>query len=196
MELPEKTDNLFATVAFHPQMPLIVGLLFILGLISASYSSVASALTSLTTSYTIDILQGDKIKDEKLLKRKRMRVHASMAIIMIVVILGFYYLNKQDAISAVYTLASYSYGPILGLFAFGIISKRNINGKLIPIICLSAPILSWIIQWFCKYIFDYDTGFELLLINAFITFIGLTMLPNVKTEEKYDVLPQIASSKN
>lgn len=188
IEFPEKSDDLFALVAFHSEMPLIVGILFILGLISSSYSSVGSALTSLTTSYTIDILDGAKIKDQNVLKRKRIGVHSSMAAIMIGIILLFYYLNEQDAISAVYTLASYTYGPILGLFVFGMFSKRKIENRLIPYVCLFAPLLSWLIQWISANYYAYSIGFELLLINALLTITGLVMLPKENIKVEYETL--------
>lgn len=178
IDMPEKSDDIFATVAYHSEMPVIVSILFILGLVSASYSAVGSALTSLTTSFTIDILGGTKKYDEVLLQRKRRIVHAAMALIMAFVILGCYYLNHQDAISALFTLASYTYGPILGLFAFGIFTKREIKTSLIPWVCIFSPVLSWIIGWACKELLDYQTGFELFLLNAGLTFMGLCLLPN------------------
>lgn len=182
--LPDKTDDIFATVAFNPDIPLIVSVLFILGLVSASYSSVGSALTSLTTSYTVDIMEGTKKYDEEILKKKRKRVHAAMAFVMAIVIILCYYLNDQDAISALFTLASYTYGPILGLFTFGIFSKRKIQTKFVPLVCILSPLLSWIIGQGCKILFDYQTGYELFLLNAFLTFIGISMLPSLSTEKE------------
>lgn len=175
---PEKSDDLFALIAFHKDMPVIVGILFILGLVSASYSSVGSALTSLTTSYTVDILEATKKYEEKEVGRIRKFVHVGIAGMLILVIMAFYYLNNQDAISAIFTLASYTYGPILGLFIFGIFSKKQVNAKSTAIICIMAPVLSWIIQWLGRTYFDYTTGYELLLINAGIILAGLSMLPS------------------
>ena len=177
IEMPAKTDDIFATVAFHEDMPMVVGVLFVLGLVSASYSSVGSALTSLTTSYTVDILGGQKRYKEEELGRVRKRVHVGIAAAMVGIILLFYYLNNQDAISAVFTMASYTYGPILGLFVFGIFSRRQINPRMVAIVCILAPVLSWIIQWFSRAYMDYTVGFELLLINAGIILIGLGILP-------------------
>lgn len=171
--LPEKTDDIFATVAYHEDMPMIVSILFILGLVSAAYSSVGSALTSLTTSYTVDIMEGTKKYDEATLKKKRKKVHGSMALMMAGVIIVSYYLNHQDAITALFTLASYSYGPILGLFAFGIFSKRSPNPKWIPRICLLSPLACWIISKGFFYFFDYNTGYEIFLLNALFTLVGL-----------------------
>lgn len=187
VEIPSKTDDIFAMVAFHKEMPLIVGILFILGLISSSYSSMGSALTSLTTSFTVDILEGQKkYNDQKLVKIRR-KVHISIAVTMIVIILGFFYLNNQDAISAVFTLASYTYGPILGLFFFGIFSMKRVNTKMVAIICVLAPVLSWMVQWYCKNYFDYIVGYELLLINAGFIILGLNLLPAVEPQTEKNI---------
>lgn len=171
--VPSKTDDIFTTVAFHEEMPLIVGILFLLGLVSASYSSVGSAMTSLTTSFTVDILEARKKCDEKKLIRTRNYVHIAIGASIALLIMGFYYLNNQDAISAVYTLASYTYGPILGLFVFGIFSKKRIRTNYVASICIIAPILSWVLQWVSQTYFDYVIGFELLLLNASIIIGGL-----------------------
>ena len=183
IEMPEKTGDIFALTAFHEEMPLVVGILFILGLVSASYSSVGSALTSLTTSFTLDILGGQKRFEEQKLLRVRHRVHIGIAIAMIGLILGFFYLNNQDAISAVFTLASYTYGPILGLFVFGIFSKKQVNPKMVATVCVLAPIFSWIIQWSSKTYLDYVVGYELLLINAGFILLSLSIIPATKGSE-------------
>ena len=173
---PTKTDEIFGLVASSPEMPLIVGILFVLGLISAAYSAAGSALTSLTTSYTVDILDGQNKYDDAKLTKVRKLVHIMMSVLMGVVIIVFYYASNQDAISAVYTLASYTYGPILGLFVFGMFCKLQVRDKIVPVVCILAPVLSWIIQWQLKEQFDYTTGFELLIINAVLTVIGLGLL--------------------
>ncbi len=174
--IPEKTDELFGLVATHPSMPIIVGVLFVLGLVAAAYSAAGSALTSLTTSFTVDILQTHRKHTEQHLTRTRKGVHVMMSVLMGGIIIGFYYLSNQDAISAVYTLASYTYGPILGLFAFGLMCHRPVRDRLVPVVCLAAPFVSWGIQRVLVDFFDYHTGFELLLINAAITMAGLYLL--------------------
>ena len=176
IEHPAKSDDLFAMVAFHADVPIIVGILFVLGLIAAAYSAAGSALTSLTTSYTVDILQADRRHDEARLTRTRKGVHLGMSALMGLVIIAFYYLSDQDAISAVYTLASYTYGPILGLFVFGMFGKRPVHDKLVPVVCVAAPCLSWAIQWCLNHFFGYQTSFELLIMNAAITCLGLFCL--------------------
>ncbi len=174
--MPEKSDELFGLVATHPDVPAIVGILFVLGLVSAAYSAAGSALTSLTTSFTVDILGAHEKQDAKALTRTRKLVHLAMSSIMGLVIIAFYYLSNQDAISAVYTLASYTYGPILGLFVYGMFWKRPVHDRLVPLVCVAAPALSWCIQWALSHLCGYETSFELLLMNAVITIIGLRLL--------------------
>ncbi len=186
--MPAKSDELFGMVASHDSMPLIVGILFVLGLVSAAYSAAGSALTSLTTSFTIDILDGDTRynADSAGLAKVRRRVHVGMSVLMGLIIIVFYHLSTDDAISAVYTLASYTYGPILGLFIYGLFTRRDVNDRMVPWVCLAAPVMSWIIQWSLDSLFGYQTGFELLLINAVVTLAGLQLLSSkVKTPLPY-----------
>ncbi len=173
---PEKSDEVFSLVAHHSDMPLIVGILFVLGLISAAYSAAGSALTSLTTSFTVDILEGQKRYDDARLARTRKRVHVAMSAVMGLVIIAFYYLSDQDAISAVYTLASYTYGPILGLFVYGLFWSKPVHDRWVPAVCIAAPVLSWVIQWALREFGGYETSFELLIINAALTVGGLRLL--------------------
>ena len=173
---PAKSDQLFPMIATGNYFPAIVGVLFIIGLIAAAYSAAGSALAALTTSSTIDILEAkDKAEDE--LVRIRKRVHVGMAVVMGVVIFVIDILNNTSVIDAVYILASYSYGPILGLFAFGIFTKKTVRDRYVPLVAILSPILCFILQknsetWFNGYQFSY----ELLIFNAFFTFIGLCLL--------------------
>lgn len=180
--IPEKTDDIFGMVATHSAMPAVVGILFVLGLVSAAYSAAGSALTSLTTSFTVDILGAHRTKTDEHLTRTRKRVHIGMSVLMGIVIVVFYYLSNQDAISAVYTLASYTYGPILGLFVFGLALGRPVRDRLVPAVCIAAPALSWFTQWALARWCGYETSFELLLINAAYTFIGLFLLSIGKSQ--------------
>lgn len=176
MAHPAKPDDTFAAVVDSPGMPVIVGILFIVGLVSAAYSAAGSALTSLTTSFTVDILGANRRMDDRRLGVTRRLVHMGMSVAMGLVIIAFYYLSNQDAISAVYTLASYTYGPILGLFVFGMACKRPVRDCLVPLVCILAPALSWVAQWALKEYCDYTTSFELLLMNAAFTVLGLLLL--------------------
>ncbi len=176
MAHPAKPDDTFAAVVDSPGMPIIVGILFIIGLVSAAYSAAGSALTSLTTSFTVDIMGANRRMDDRRLGITRRLVHLGMSVAMGLVIIAFYYLSNQDAISAVYTLASYTYGPILGLFVFGLACKRPVRDCLVPAVCILAPVLSWVTQWALKEYCNYTTSFELLLMNAAFTILGLLLL--------------------
>lgn len=176
IENPPKSDQLFPMIATGSYFPAIVGILFIVGLISSAYSAAGSALTALTTSFTVDIL-GAKERAEKELVKIRKRVHVGMAVVMGLVIFVFNMLNNTSVIDAVYILASYTYGPILGLFAFGIFTHKQVRDKYIPIVAIASPLLCYILQknseaWFNGYQFSY----ELLIFNALFTFIGLCFL--------------------
>lgn len=174
--LPAKSDDIFGMVATHPSMPIVVGILFVLGLISSAYSAAGSALTSLTTSFTIDILGAQRSGDDARLTRTRKIVHPAMSAVMGAVIIAFYYLSDQDAISAVYTLASYTYGPILGLFAFGLACRRPVRDRYVPWVCVASPGAAWLTQWALLTYCGYETSFELLIINALYTMAGMALL--------------------
>jgi len=172
----EKSDTLFTIVATGGYLPVIVGILFIIGLTSSAYSAAGSALTALTTSFTVDIL-GTKGMGENEVKQTRQRVHVGMAVVMGISILAFNLLNNTSVIDAVYILASYTYGPILGMFAFGILTKWRVRDKLIPVVAIAAPLLCFILDknsmaWFSGYQFSY----EILILNAIFTFIGLCLI--------------------
>ena len=173
----EKPDALFGAIAWSDGFPIIIGILFILGLIAASYSAAGSALTAMTTSFTVDILQADKKKDDAHLTSTRKKVHVAMSVLMIVTIIVFNALNNDSAINAVYSLASYTYGPILGMFVFGMACKKPVNDKLVPVVCIAAPLISLVLQKNSEAWFNgYQIGFELLLINAALTVAGLAFL--------------------
>ena len=174
--IPAKSDELFPWIATQGYFPGIVGILFVVGLISSAYSAAGSALTALTTSFTVDIL-GVKGKSEEQVSHLRKRVHIGMAVVMGVVIFIFNVLNNTSVIDAVYTLASYTYGPILGLFAFGLSVKTPVRDRYIPLVAIVSPILCFILdrhsqEWFGGYSFIY----ELLILNALFTYIGLLLL--------------------
>jgi len=170
---PAKSDELFPMIATGGYFPTIVGILFIVGLVSAAFSNAGSALTALTTSFTIDILKTNNKSDNQI-TRIRKYVHIVMAILMGLTIIIIDIFNNTSVIDAVYILVSYTYGPILGLFAFGILCKRRVRDIYIPYIAITAPILCFILQknsekWFSGYSFSY----ELLIFNALFVYIGL-----------------------
>lgn len=164
----------------------IVGILFIIGLIASAYSAAGSALTALTTSFTVDILNAQK-KGEAALSKIRKHVHIGMAVVMGAVIFVFNLLNNTSVIDAIYTLASYTYGPILGLFAFGIFTKKQVNDKYIPLAAIASPVLCYILQRNSEAWFNgYQISYELLIINALFTFLGLCLLIKRQGKETSD----------
>lgn len=177
LTLPGKSDNLFPMIATGGHFPQIVGILFVLGLISAAYSSAGSALTALTTSFTVDVLGSTRKKTDAEVTSIRKKVHVMMSIMMGLVIIVFEMMNNTSVIDAVYILASYTYGPILGMFLFGILTKWNVKDRYVPFVALLSPVLCYILStnseaWFNGYQFSY----ELLLFNAFFTFAGFFIL--------------------
>ena len=169
-------DKIFPAVATSGLLPGIVGILFIVGLVASAYGAGGSALTSLTTSFTVDILGAMRKGDASLTKTRKL-VHVGMAVLMALVIIIFNKLSNTSAINAVYTLASYTYGPILGMFAFGLACKRRVKDKLVPLVAIAAPALCLVLQlnserWFGGYKFSY----EILLLNAVFVIAGLCLL--------------------
>ena len=166
-------DSLFGYVATEAGLPMVVGVLFLLGLVASTYSSAGSALTALTTSFTIDIL-GLKAKDDVALERTRKGVHAAIAVVMMMVIVVFNAFSSSGVITLIFTMASYTYGPLLGLFAFGILTHRSVHSRTIPIIAIVAPTICYFLathsqELLCGYQFSY----ELIILNAAITMFGL-----------------------
>lgn len=176
------TDLLYPTVALQYMGPT-VGIVFILGLIAAAYSSADSALTALTTSFCIDIL-GFKNEEEnpdqsvqKNQQRTRFMVHIGFSVLLFFVILIFYMINDEAVISQLFTVAGYTYGPLLGLYAFGFILNRTINDRLVPWICIASPVLTFFINKYSELLFfGYKFSFELLIVNGLLTFFGLFLI--------------------
>ena len=140
---------------------------FVLGLVAAAFSSADSALTALTTSFCVDIC--GKADDERL----RRRVHIGMAVVFVVFILLFRMLNSTSVIDAIYILCSYTYGPLLGLFAFGLLTKRQANDRLVPYICIASPVVCFLLDMVVGQLTGYQFGYELLMLNGLLTFVSL-----------------------
>lgn len=173
----EKADHVFPFVATHGGLPVAVGVLFVLGLIASTFSAAGSALTALTTSFTIDIMRGSKHLDEERLARRRKRVNVGVMAVMAALIIIFDALSNRSIIDTFYSVASYTYGPILGMFAFGIISKRQVRDRLVPVVAVAAPLLSWLLDRNSEVLFGgYQFGFEILVINALLTMAGLALM--------------------
>jgi len=176
--IPERGDDLFPMLATQHLGP-VVGLFFLVGLMAAAYSSADSALTSLTTSFTVDILGADE-NDEARTKKLRFRSHLLFSFILLVVILIFRAINDDSVISAIFTVAGYTYGPLLGLYAFGLFTKTQVKDKWVPVVTLIAPILCYFFSQNSMEWFGFKLGFELLMLNGFLTFIGLLAIRKSK----------------
>lgn len=172
LAVPAATDELFPSLAMH-ELGLAVGVFFLLGITASSYASADSALTGLTTSFCIDFLDF-KHKDEKTKKRQKFLVHLGFSLLFLLIIVVFKEINKRSVIDAVLNVAGYTYGPLLGLFTFGIFTKRIVRDRLVPVVCVLSPMLSYVVSsnsevWFGGYKF----GLEILVLNGLITFVGL-----------------------
>ena len=171
----DSTDDLFPTIALNYMGP-IAGVVFMVGLISAAFPSADGALTSLTTSVSIDFLGLDKRKDlpEKKATRIRYTVHITIAILFFICILAFSKLNNRAVIDELFTIAGYTYGPLLGLYSFGLFTKRSVTDNLTPFIAVLSPVICYFLSKYSIQLFNgYKFGFELLLVNGMITFLGL-----------------------
>lgn len=167
---PDRTDLLFPTIALD-HLGTTAGIVFLLGIIAAAYSSADSALTALTTSFCVDFLKFDT-KSEADKKKTRLKVHVGFSILLFIVILVFNAINDSSVITSIFTAAGYTYGPILGLFAFGMMTKRQIKDKLVLIVCIAAPFLTYAIEQLANGWF----GFFVLALNGLLTFIGLWLI--------------------
>lgn len=167
LAVPDAGDELlpmFAATGKLGQLPMAF---FVLGIVAASFSSADSALTALTTSYCVDIR--GKSNDENM----RKRAHIMMAVVLIVVMLLFRWLNSTSVIDAIYILVGYTYGPLLGLFAFGLFTRRSVNDRMVPAVAIASPVICYLIDTLSTKYFGYKFGYELLLLNGMLTFIGL-----------------------
>ena len=179
---PANGDAAFPLVAISGGLPLIVGVMFILGIISSTYSAAGASLTSLTTSFVVDIMDGVNRYDGMKLKRIRSITHIAMALMMTLVIMLLHYLGEGSVINLVFKIAGYTYGPILGMFTFGIVSKRMISGRYLPVVVIIAPGLSYALQWYLATHLHYHIGFELLGYNALFTIFGLLLISHRNNE--------------
>lgn len=173
--IPESTDDLFPSLALN-NFSLLVGVFFLLGITASSYASADSALAGLTTSFCIDFLNF-KDKPESVKKRQKFIVHVAFSLIFLIVIVIFRELNDRSVIDAVLQVAGYTYGPLLGLFTFGLFTRYQVRDRLVPLVCTLAPAISYVISlnskvWFNGYVFSY----EIMAVNGALTFVGLLLI--------------------
>jgi Na+/proline symporter len=173
--IPENTDDLYPLLALN-YLGLPVAIAFLLGIIAAAYSSADSALTALTTSFSVDFLNIEKYEESKIQKIKRWS-HLMFSILLILIILLFKAINNESIVVAVFRVAGYTYGPILGLFVFGMYSKRKVKDKWVPVVTVLSPVICYFISKYSEVIFNgYQFGFELLILNGAITICGLWLI--------------------
>lgn len=176
--IPERTDQLFPLLALE-HLGIFAAVVFVLGITAATFSSADSVLTTLTTSFYIDILEKKAEAEHESGASRRIRhfIHIAFAVLLLIVIIVFNRINNDTVINAVFTVAGYTYGPLLGLFAFGILTKRSVIDKWVPLACIISPVMCYFLnvnseQWLNGYKF----GYELLLMNGIITFLLLYFL--------------------
>ena len=181
MQMPAKGDDLLPMFAASGMLGNGVVVLFTIGIVAASFSSADSALTAMTTSFCVDMC--GKPDDERL----RKSVHVCMAVVFILCVLLFELVNSQSVLDAIYTLCGYTYGPLLGLFAYALITKRGVNDRAVPAIAVASPVICFAADWLTSHYTSYRFGYELLMLNGLLTFIGLwaTSLKAGKTGEDY-----------
>jgi Na+/proline symporter len=171
-----KTDLLFPEIALNSGLGITLGITFILGLIAAAYSSADSALTSLTTSFCVDILDM-KDKSEQQQKSIRKKTHIGMSVLLVVVIIAFKYILNSNVINSLLTVAGYTYGPLLGLFAFGIFTTYKIKDGYVWMVALASVTIVFVLGSIpADYIGGYVIGYELLPLNGLFTFLGLILI--------------------
>jgi solute:Na+ symporter, SSS family len=175
IQRPDAADSLYPMIAMGGYLPAAAGTVFILGLVAAAYSSADSALTALTTSFTVDIV-GISLKTEAQAKKLRILSHIGFSAAMLVCVLGIDLIGSKSIIDTIFVFASYTYGPLLGLYAFGLFTKLSIAGRYAPIVAILSPVLSFAISWAAKHYTGYAFGYELLLLNGALCFSGLYLI--------------------
>jgi len=177
-EPKEAFDLIYPTIAFE-HLPTIAGIIFFIGLIAAAFSSADSALTALTTSFCIDFLDFEKKeKDNADLKKTRTLVHLTITGVVFGLVLTFYAINDSSVINSLFKIASYTYGPLLGLFSFSIVTNNlKVKDKWVPLVCIAAPLIAWLIDANSEeYLFGFKFGFLIIALNGLLTFLGLLLL--------------------
>ncbi len=179
-----RTDLLFPEIAFN-YLALIPAIVFLLGLTAATFATTDSALTALTTSFCVDFLNMDKNVDKPNAVRTRHFVHLSFCLLMFLVIMMIYFLNSSSVVSLIFKIAAFTYGPLLGLYTFGLLMKtKTVIDKLVPVICILAPAITFVISVYSKELFgNYEFAEELIILNGALTFIGLLLISKPATQQ-------------
>lgn len=181
--LPASGDDILPMFCTSGILGSTILVFFTIGIIAAAFSSADSALTALTTSFCVDILGIEKEQAKKA-KQTRMKVHLLISVLFVVIIMIFKALNNRSVIDAIYVIASYTYGPLLGLFAFGLFTKRQPIDRYVPYICIASPLICFALEQLVLRVTGYRFGYEMLMINGAITFAGLWLTSLWKVKER------------
>ena len=175
ISIPNRSDDLFPFLAVN-HFSTVGTVIFLLGITAAAYSSADSALTSMTTSFCIDFL-GFKRENFESRKKLRIGIHLCFSVLLFFTILLFHAINNQSVINSVFIAAGYTYGPLLGLFAFGIFTKMQVKDRMVPVIAMASPLVSYLINLNSEWLLSgYKFGFEILILNGFLMFLGLVII--------------------
>ncbi|MDR1527304.1 MAG: sodium:solute symporter [Dysgonamonadaceae bacterium] len=177
--LSSSSDTLLPDLISGGYFGITAIIFFMIGIIAVTFASADSALTGLTTSVCVDLLNVSQYSERKA-RKMRLAVHWGIALIFILIMLIFKAINNTSIIDAIYTVASYTYGPLLGLFAYGILFKRKTSDRAVPFICILSPVICWAMNRLLKTTMNYEFGYELLIVNALIVITGLR-LAGIKT---------------
>ena len=180
LTLPATNDDILPMLATQGYLGQSVLVLFSIGIIAATFSNSDSALTSMTTSFCVDILNTDE-DPEAVARRKRQKVHLAMSVVLVAFICFFRLVNSKSVIDAIYIIASYTYGPLLGMFAFGLFTRRKTKDNWVPYIAIASPVLCYALDRLVSTHTSYTFGYEMLMLNGLFTFIGLWILSEKKS---------------
>jgi Na+/proline symporter len=182
----KRTDLLFPEIAFN-HLSIVPAVVFLLGLTAATFATTDSALTALTTSFCVDFLGMDKAENQNTQRTVKTRhlVHVAFSLLMFLVIIVFNSLNDKSVVTMIFKVAGYTYGPLLGLYAFGLfMKKKTVHDKLVPFICLISPLICFFISKYSSLLFgEYVLDNELIIINGLLTFIGLLAISKPATKQ-------------
>ncbi len=183
LTIPHDSDQLFPAVIMSGFLPPVIILIFIIGLVAAAFSSADSALTALTTSFTLDILPAKQRSDQQL-RRQRIKVHIGLSLVLLVIILVFNQIKDGNVISNLFKVAGYTYGPLLGLYAFGLFHKQKIIDKAVPFLAVLSPVLTYFVGLAAeKFLTNYQLSFELLIVNGLLMYLFLWSISRKRQSE-------------
>lgn len=183
LPLPDVNDDILPMFAAQGYLGQAVLVLFTIGIIAASFSNSDSALTAMTTSVCVDLLHTDR-DSEEVARRRRSKVHVALSVLLVFFICLIEMFNSKSVIDAIYIIASYTYGPLLGMFAFGLLTRRATRDGWVPFIAVASPVICYALDCFAGQYYGYKFGYELLMLNGILTFAGMYALSSKELIKK------------